>query len=179
MTTQKQTLPGQEQRKRSINTDTSVSAKKASSNCTRCGRRLTDPTSVARSMGPDCWAKSGGDIFEGDLEVSDEEWARRDELLRHGGEIDLGCTWRFDPSTDEKPCLPCNIRISVRFVNGAFEAFGTLLWSGDYVSGTEVVFSRSDDLRTAYRAAVNAGPMCDAQIQRLERTARRARRRAA
>lgn len=130
-------------------------------------------------MGPDCWAKSGGDIFEGDLEASDEEWARRERDLRSGAEIDLGCNWRFDPSTDDRPCLPCHIRISVRFVNDAFEAFGTLLGSGDYVSGTEVVFCRSEDLRAAYRAAVNAGPGCDAQVHRLERSARRSHRRAA
>jgi hypothetical protein len=147
--------------------------------CARCGRKLTDPVSVARGIGPVCWGQSGGDVFEGDLEASDEEWARREECLRSGGEVDLGCNWRFDPSTREEPCLPCHIRISLRHVGGEFEAYGTLLDSHEYVSRTEVVFRRSEDLKTAYRAAVNAGPRCEAEVYRLQRAARRARRRAA
>ena len=154
-------------------------ATKPVSSCARCGRALTDPVSVARGLGPVCWGQSSGDIFEGDLGASDEEWARRAEVLAKGGEIDLGCNWRFDPSTDETPCLPCHIRVSLRHVSGAFEAYGTLLGSGDYVNGTEVVFCRSEDLRAAYRAAVNAGPRCDAQVHRLFTLARRAHRRVA
>jgi hypothetical protein len=29
--------------------------------CGRCGRELTDPTSLDRGIGPDCWALMGGD----------------------------------------------------------------------------------------------------------------------
>ena len=29
---------------------------RASAHCSRCGKSLTDPTSVARGVGPDCWA---------------------------------------------------------------------------------------------------------------------------
>lgn len=29
---------------------------RASAHCSRCGKGLTDPTSVARGVGPDCWA---------------------------------------------------------------------------------------------------------------------------
>lgn len=28
--------------------------------CGCCGRRLTDPTSISRGIGPDCWARLGG-----------------------------------------------------------------------------------------------------------------------
>jgi hypothetical protein len=31
---------------------------RASAHCSRCGKSLTDPTSVARGVGPDCWASA-------------------------------------------------------------------------------------------------------------------------
>lgn len=152
--------------------------------CARCHRRLTDPVSIYRGTGPVCWAASGGDAFEADLEASDEEWTRREQLLRAGGEIDLGCNWEYDEGEDY---LPCTVRVSVRFVGphpgrpeGVFEAYGRLINSSWLVDGAEVVFSSGTDLRAVYAAAVMAGPRCAAQAAwRRKQLARRFRARAA
>ncbi|NPV30757.1 MAG: hypothetical protein HPY58_14165, partial [Firmicutes bacterium] len=53
--------------------------------CARCKRKLTNPHSVARSLGPVCYGKSGGGIFDADLQADEKEWARREELLKAGG----------------------------------------------------------------------------------------------
>ncbi len=141
--------------------------------CTRCRRRLSDPMSIKRGMGPVCWAASGGETFEAELEASDEEWARREALLRAGGEIDLGCNWEFDQGEDYPPTT---MRVSVRFWNGAFEAYGALVNPAD-PSMVEVVFLRSDDLRAVYEAAVLAGPHSTARAAwRRRQWARKAHR---
>ncbi len=145
--------------------------------CTRCHRRLTDPVSVKRGMGPVCWAASGGDVFEPDLVASDQEWARREEILRHGGEIDLGQQWDYDQGED---FLPCKVRVSLRFNAdlGVFEAYGFLInHDRRLMDGAEVVFDSGTDLRRVYAAAVKAGPRCTAQAAwRRRQFARRSRR---
>jgi len=131
-------------------------------------------------MGPVCWAASGGDAFEADLEVSDEEWARREAVLRNGGEIDLGCNWEYDQGEDY---LPCRVRVSLRFnaALGLFEAYGSLINPDRrLIMQEEVVFEDGTDLRAVYAAAVMAGPRCAAQAAwRRKQLARRFRARAA
>ncbi len=146
--------------------------------CARCHRALKDPVSVERGMGRVCWAKSMGDAFEGDLEATDEVWARREETLRKGGEIDLGCNWEYDRGEGYPAC---RVRVSLRYLDetGEFEAYGRLLGAtGDDI--TEVSFKIHADLRTVYRAAVMAGPRCTAQAAwRRRQLARRCRARKA
>ncbi len=128
--------------------------------CTRCHRRLTDPVSLKRGMGPVCWAASNGSLFEGDLNASEGEWARRERLLRAGGEIDLGSNWDFDLGEDY---FPTKVRVSVRFRNGRFEAYGALANPVTPVEA-EVVFAASTDLRSVYEAAVAAGQVSGAAL---------------
>lgn len=135
---------------------------KASGQCSRCHRALRDPVSVRRGMGPVCWANSMGDAFERDLEASDEEWARREKLLRADGEIDLGHNWEYDQGQD---FLPWMVRVSLRFnsVTARFEAYGSLVNPGrPSLHEAEIIFGASADLKTAYAAAVKAGPNCAA-----------------
>ncbi len=131
--------------------------------CTRCHRPLRDPVSVARGMGPVCWAHSMGGTFEDDLEVSDEEWARREKLLHDDGKIDLGCNWEYDQGEDY---LPCTVRVSLRFnpALSVFEAYGYLINADRrLINEAEVVFEQGSNLRVVYAAAVKAGPTCAAQ----------------
>jgi hypothetical protein len=135
--------------------------------CTRCGRALKDPVSVERRMGSVCWAKSQGDVFEKDLEASEEEWARREHVLRIGGEIDLGVNWPWlDPEKVETHALvlPQTMRVSLRYD----DSFGAFVASG-VVAGVEVIFSLHTDLKAAYRAAVNMGPAREAEYHRYRR----------
>lgn len=170
-TPERETLLGREQRLIK-STASSVSGVKASGNCTRCGRKLTDPVSVARSMGPICWGRSMGDVFEKDMEASEQEWARREETLRMGGEIDLGCNWRYmDRDPEMALQLPSSLRVSLRFKDGRFEAYGLVYGWGE---NREVVFGSSEDVRTAYRVAVNAGPQSSATARRIMESNRRA-----
>lgn len=147
-----------------------IKARKSGS-CVRCGRKLTDPRSVQRGMGPVCWTASKGDVFERDLEATPQEWERREQLLRQGGEIDLGANWRYidiDPQMALQ--LPWQLRVSVRFRDGEFEAYGCASWGQE---SREIVFVRSSDLRSAYAAAVQAGPVSSARAYRYTRTRRR------
>jgi hypothetical protein len=144
-----------------------VEIKQRATECTRCGRPLRDPVSVDRGMGKVCWAKSQGDVFEKDLEATPEEWARREHVLRIGGEIDLGANWPWiDPEKAETHALvlPQQMRVSLRFnrTNGLFEAYGE-------VTGREVMVSSHSDLKDAYRAAVNLGPGSEAAAYRYRR----------
>lgn len=127
--------------------------------CTRCHRGLKDPQSVARSMGPICWAESGGDIFEADLQADEKEWTRREELLRHGGEVDFGVNWQY-PVPDNVLPTAFNLRVSVRYKDGNFEAYGVVYGPG---TNYEIVFASSPDIKAIYRAAVEAGPTCTAR----------------
>jgi hypothetical protein len=155
----------------------SVSEVRSVGKCSRCGRRLTDPTSVRRGVGPVCWGACGGDVFEADLEASDEEWERREKVLRSGGEIDFGCNWRhieYDPNMALQ--LPVSMRVSLRCKDGQLEAYGLVF---DPRGHYEVVFGRSQDIREISRMAVNAGPASEAQVYRIQRAARRKNRRVA
>lgn len=140
-------------------------------NCIRCNRVLKDPKSVKRGMGPVCWAESGGDIFEKDLEADEKEWARREEVLKSGGEIDFGVNWQhidYDPEMALQ--LPTTMRVSIRYRDGAFEAYGYIYHPQ---GNREEVFCRSTDIQVAYRAAVNAGPQSNANVVQIQRKQRR------
>lgn len=145
-----------------------MDAIKSAGRCACCGRALTDPQSVARSMGPVCWGKCNGDVFEADLDASDEEWARRQQLLLRGGESDLGVNWRF---TDGPLQVPLPMRVSMRHKDGAFEAYGSVAFVGSEVK--EIVFARGQDIRAVWREAVNAGPRCNAETERIAQANRR------
>lgn len=124
--------------------------------CARCGRQLKDPASVARGVGPKCWRLSGGGVFDKDLDVGELEWKRREELLKNGGEIDLGMDWQY-----VEDGIRHNMRVSVRYREGEYEAYGRIL-SREYVS-REIVFARGVNLKVVYRIAVETGPMCTAR----------------
>ncbi|WP_353733696.1 DUF6011 domain-containing protein [Syntrophothermus sp.] len=42
----------------------------------RCNRVLSNPHSIARSLGPVCYKKAGGGVFDADLQADDNEWSR-------------------------------------------------------------------------------------------------------
>lgn len=131
--------------------------------CARCKRRLSDPVSVQRQLGPQCWRSSGGGSFDGDLDASPEEWERREVLLRDAsGEVDFGANWRYiDPDPSMALQLPWHLRVTVRYRDGAFEAYGLADWGPDQ---RELVYHRSLDLKSAYTAAVSAGPASTARV---------------
>lgn len=151
--------------------------RKAQSACARCHRKLTNPASVRRGMGPVCWSLSNGDVFEKDLEASPEEWARREQHLRNGGEIDLGCNWQYiDYDPNKALQLPLTMRVSVRYKDGAFEAYGHIhRFDG---GSEEIVFARCADVRDAYQAAVLAGPESNAKAYAARKAAMRKARQA-
>lgn len=135
--------------------------------CARCKRKLTNPHSVARSLGPVCYGKSGGGIFDADLQADEKEWARREELLKAGGEIDLGVNWEYpDPGN---MIASYHMRVSVRYREGAYEAYGHIFLAGK--EAQEIVFARSQDLKLVYREAVAAGPTYTAMAYRERREA--------
>lgn len=136
--------------------------------CGRCGRKLTNPHSIARSLGPVCYRKAGGGVFDGDLNASEAEWARREQLLRHGGEHDFGwwdCV--YTPPDGEPMILRRAMLVSVRYRDGMYEAFGDVMFQGCHVD--ERVFYRGPDIREAWRAAIAAGPESNAAAYRAER----------
>jgi hypothetical protein len=147
--------------------------KKPVGSCARCGRRLTDPGSVKRGLGPDCWAKSNGDIHEKDLGATPEEWARREDLLRNkAGEVDFGTTW---PYLDDRTALLAFMRVSVRYDGRTemFEAYGAIPVLGMPNHMHQIVFLQSTDIRAAYEAAVNAGPQSQARAYRASKDSAR------
>lgn len=125
------------------------------SNCLRCGRALKRPHSIARGLGPICYKKCGGGTFDHDLEADEAEWQRREELLKNGGEIDFGVNWDYpDPGNMMRSH---NMRVSVRYRDGAYEAYGHIVKYGE-PEAEEIVFARSTDLKTVYWEAIAAGP---------------------
>lgn len=143
--------------------------------CMRCNRVLSNPHPIARSLGPVCYKKSGGGVFDADLQADDSEWARREQLLKAGGEIDLGVNWDYpDPGNMIRGY---NMRVSVRFKDGAFEAYGCLMKPGK--DHEEVIFARGQDLKVIYREAIAAGPTATAQAYQARKQAFREARRAA
>ncbi len=142
--------------------------------CGRCGRTLTDPASVARGLGPVCWGKSHGDVFERDLDASDEEWERREKLLRSGGESDLGVNWQWiDPDSTAALQIPRTMRVSMRYRkdSGLFEAYGVVFWG--FEQDREIIFASGQEIRTVWRAAINAGPQSEARVAAYQRGMRR------
>lgn len=145
-----------------------------SETCARCKHPLKNPHSVARSLGPVCYKKSGGGVFDADLQADESEWARREELLKKGGEIDLGVNWDYpDPGNMIRSY---SMRVSVRYRDGAFEAYGKLFKYGSKES-EEVIFARGQDLKAIYREAVAAGPTATAQAYQARKQAFRAAKR--
>jgi hypothetical protein len=150
----------------------SLGGRKGSGSCGRCGRKLTNPHSIARNLGPVCYRKSGGGAFDGELQADEEEWQRREQLLQRGGEHDFGW-WDYVEQTPDGPVpVTRGLRISIRcemgryIVYGAFHKFGL-------VTG-EIVFYNGTDLRAAWRAAIAAGPECNAAAYRVRRDIARA-----
>ena len=142
--------------------------------CARCEKPLKNPHSVARMLGPICYRKSGGGVFDGDLKADEKEWERRRELLLKGGEVDFGVHWKyFDETTKEIEY----IRISLRFnkKEKVFEAYGAY-------DDKEVIFGRTDDVKEAYRLAVAAGPTCNAiaeyKVKQINKELKRIRQKA-
>lgn len=138
---------------------------------------MTDPKSVRRGMGPDCWFKTGGQDLEKILDASPEEWAKREESLRRGNQ---------DPSfgVAQWPYLGDDtmvgvMRVSVRYVayTGYFEAFGVIYMPDGHPR--EIVFHQSKDIRAAYEAGVMAGPQAKARAYKAQRDSARAARRVA
>lgn len=140
-------------------------------NCARCGRTLTDPVSVKRGLGPVCYGLSGGGIFDGNMDVPDEEWARRERLIVAGGEVDFGVNWRYPV---EGIGVGYTMRVSVRFHEGRFETYGHVNRYGHPDGDDEVVFVRTTDLKEAYQAAIEAGPRYTAMAHRAQVQAARA-----
>lgn len=141
--------------------------------CLRCHRRLTNPHSVARMLGPVCYRKAGGGAFDADLEASDQEWADREEFLRRGCEEDFGY-WDWVEQTPDGPVIVTRaMRVSVRWRDGAFEAYGEALVAEQ---AREQVFYRGPDVREAWRAAVAAGPESNARAYAVRRELARAAR---
>lgn len=137
--------------------------------CDRCNRGLSDPKSIERNMGPVCYEKSGGGIFDADMLADDREWTRREEVLKHGGEIDLGVNWDYpDPGNLIRGY---QMRVSVRYKDGAFEAYGALYKPGQ--ENQEVVFSRGSDIKDVYGKAVAAGPSYTAKAYQTRKCSQR------
>ncbi|OPY63645.1 MAG: hypothetical protein A4E56_00368 [Pelotomaculum sp. PtaU1.Bin065] len=128
--------------------------------CIRCGHRLKDPKSIKRGIGSICYRDSGGGTFDGDMDAVPEEWQRREQILKRGGEIDLGVNWQYPVPGD---MLPANMRVSIRCNDGFFEAYGCVLKTD---GNEEILFARGTDLKDIYRVAVEAGPSCTAQAYR-------------
>lgn len=150
-------------------------AQATSDRCMRCNRVLSNPHSIARSLGPVCYKKAGGGVFDADLQADDNEWSRREKLLKAGGEIDLGVNWDYpDPGNMIRSY---RMRVSVRYKDGAFEAYGCLMKPGK--EHEEVVFARGQDLKVIYREAIAAGPTATAQAYQARKQAFREARRAA
>jgi hypothetical protein len=122
-----------------------------------------------------CYEKSGGGAFDADLKADEKEWTRREELLKKGGEIDLGVNWDYpDPGNMIRSYT---MRVSVRYRDGAFEAYGSLFKYGRKES-EEVIFARGQDLKAIYREAVAAGPTATAQAYQARKQASRQARKA-
>ncbi len=132
---------------------------KQTSTCLRCGRKLSNPHSIARCLGPVCYKKSGGGTFDDDLNADDKEWTRREEHLRSGGEIDLGVNWRYPLGNG----FSTNMRVSVRYRDGIFEAYGKIF---DPRGDREIIIASSRNLRAVYKAAIAAGPTYTAMAYR-------------
>jgi hypothetical protein len=151
--------------------DEITSLARGAANCARCGRTLTDPVSVKRGMGPICYRSSGGEVFDKDMDASDEEWARREKLLEAGGEIDLGVNWQYPV---QGIGVGYTMRVSVRFREGQYEAYGFVNRYGHPDGDDEIVFCRSLVLKEAYQAAIEAGPRFTAMAHRARQRAIRA-----
>lgn len=141
--------------------------------CLRCHRRLTNPHSVARMLGPVCYGKSGGGAFDRDLQVSEEEWQRREKLLQSGGESDFGY-WDYTVQTEGSSVVLTRVmRISVRYRDGMYEAYGHVDSIAHSVQA-ETLFYRGNDIRECWRAAVAAGPESNARAYRVRHETARA-----
>jgi len=124
-------------------------------------------------MGPVCWARSKGGTFDRLLDASDEKWQKREELLRAGGEEDLGANWRW-PLLVDGVTITVQARISVRYnaERDRYEAYARVFHpTAPY---DEVLYS-GKDVRAAYRAAVQMGPEMEARAYRATRRAARGR----
>lgn len=163
------------------------SPQEKTSKCARCARGLSDPTSQARGMGPVCYGKSGGGVFDKDLEADEKEWERRREHLTlartplgdgkfepYGPEIDLGANWKILRSEISVLPLTCSISVRYNFDTENFEAYGRIHHMA--ANQPDIVFYSGKDLKAAYREAVAAGPREQAKCDRAVMRSRKGRR---
>ncbi len=122
--------------------------------CARCGRRLKNPVSAARGIGPKCWRLSGGGTFDKDLDVDKLEWTRREKLLKSGEEISLGTYNLHDNLT---------MQVCIRYRERFYEAYGRLS------DGRERIFGMGTDLKIVYAYAIAAGPTAVAETYRMRK----------
>ncbi|MGB9866739.1 MAG: DUF6011 domain-containing protein [Bacillota bacterium] len=165
--TEKEKLLKAEQSNRST---TNVADRGPTGKCIRCGRRLTRPSSVSRRLGHVCWVKSKGELFQNELTTTPQEWERREQLLRSGGEHDFGY-WDCVVNTEYGPSVLYHaMRVSVRYRDGMFEAYGVIDQAG---VREERVFYKGTSVRDCWQAAVAAGPESQAEAYRAERLIKR------
>lgn len=142
-----------------------------SGRCMRCNRPLSNPHSIARCLGPVCYRKAGGGVFDADLQADEKEWARREELLKAGGEIDFGVNWQYPLGNG----FSVNMRVSLRYRDGVFEVYGKIY---DPRGDREIIIASSGNLRAAYKEAIAAGPTYTAMAYRERKEVGRAYRKA-
>lgn len=104
--------------------------------------------------------------------MSEDEWDRRRENLVAGGELDFGSNWQYP---NEELGTGETMRISVRLMGHVYQAYGHITrraygWSGCV---DEVIFYSGFDLKAACRAAIEAGPGCNAMTERVRKLARK------
>lgn len=139
--------------------------------CRVCGRRLTDPASVARGIGPICWRKAGGGLFERVMEADERTWAERERILKNGGEYDLGSNWQMDI---QESLVPLKARVSIRWnpEQHVYEVYA-VGWFGHERREERVLFS-SPNIKEAFLAGVQAGPELTASALARQRALARA-----
>ncbi|HEY8415479.1 MAG TPA: DUF6011 domain-containing protein [Thermaerobacter sp.] len=139
--------------------------------CSRCGRPLRDPASVKRGMGPVCYGRSKGGIFDRLLDAPDEEWAEREEALRRGVEVDLGQNWSWLVRRDDVVVrVPARISVRYNAERDRYEAYARIF---DPRGAYDEILYSGKDIQAAYRAAVQAGPQMEALVYRATRAVRR------
>ena len=145
-----------------------------------CSRPLKNQQSIERGMGPQCWAKGKGDIFEQDLTADDAEWERREKLLRSGGESDLGCNWQYvDYNPDMALQIPGTARVSVGH-NPILALFEVRVHKfGVHGPDEYSVEFASSNIRATWQAAVRQGPELEASVHQYQRNWRQHLRRMA
>lgn len=106
-------------------------------------------------------------MFDDDLKADEKEWTRREQLLKAGGEIDLGVNWQYPLGNG----FSTPMRVSIRYRDEAYEAYGAVY---SLLGGEEIIIARSENLKEVYREAIAAGPTYSAMAYRERKRADRA-----